>query len=708
MTSAQRLTSLVAVVLIASASTVLATETVSPGALDRLASVEQRCPTFSWGAETGAAAYELIGYALPEDASQQVKLTAETEVMFARVAGSATSWTPSADRCFAPGGQYVWFARSVTELIGDQVIEAGEWSAPRYFEVPAGPTSDELARALDVLKRWEAANGGGSPSLFAAAHAAAAPVAAADAGPVAAAASGAGAGAGAGGGAGHPKSVPTASAAIRGAHPATSGEAYGIVGTAMSLEGAGIAAAHLDGGADLVLDGSVDGTADTLLSEWGINRAAATDQSFTMYNSGAGRLHLDVVGDISGHTIDVEEMKINGSTVIDDVGEWHGAGDMLPCPGCVDSSDIADGGVDTADLADGAVTEVKLAAGAVGSTSLGPGSVQSSHIAAEAVTSDKIEAGGVTTANIDASAVTSVKIADGTIGTADLADEAVTGTKIESRGVRTANIDFGAVTSAEIFDGTIAADDLADGAVTGAKLADGAVGSNVLRSNAVTNVHLADDAVTTAEILDGTVAGADIADGAIDYRKLTTGAVRSAQILDGAVGSQDLADGAVTTSKIGDFSITGTKIGPSMITGTHIAENAVNVSEIMAGAVISSKIADNAVVSTKIADGAIISDDVSPTGGIFSSGASMYAVSNESWISPGDPTDVSVACSDANDLPFQGGCSVLSEPDNLILVASYPANWTISAFPGEYHCVFDRSATPASSVRATIYCIEVD
>ena len=56
--------------------------------------------------------------------------------------------------------------------------------------------------------------------------------------------------------------MPTASAAIRGEHPDTSGERYGVVGTTASLDGAGLAAANLEGGADLVAVQEMLGHAD--------------------------------------------------------------------------------------------------------------------------------------------------------------------------------------------------------------------------------------------------------------------------------------------------------------------------------------------------------------------------------------------------------------------------------------------------------------
>ena len=145
------------VVLSSSALDSHAGETVSPGALDRFGMVEMRCPTFSWGFVPGALAYELVAYRMPEGEARE--LGSEDEALFASITGSATSWTPSAEQCFDAGEGYVWFVRSVTELADDEVIEVGDWSAGRYFRVPAGPSEAEVARAIEVLKRWEAMQG---------------------------------------------------------------------------------------------------------------------------------------------------------------------------------------------------------------------------------------------------------------------------------------------------------------------------------------------------------------------------------------------------------------------------------------------------------------------------------------------------------------------------------------------------------------------
>ncbi len=449
MNNARTLTALFAIMLLSLVATpTTATESVSPGAVDRVAVVETRCPTFSWGITDGAAAYDLAAYVLPENAAQQVELTAGNDVLFTRVAGSATSWTPSAEQCFAPGGRYVWFVRAVTELAGDQVIEAGEWSAGRFFEVPAAPSAEEMARALEVLKRWEAAGGGGEESAFPAG------TRSGGASPTLRRSGWGGVLSGADAGSAAPKSVPTASAAIRGEHPDTAGEKYGVVGTSASPGGAGLAAANLDGGPDLVLDGSADSEPDARLYEWGLERESATDWNFQFINPGAGALNLEVDGMVSATGLD--------------------------CPDCVTSAEIVNLSITGADLADDSVSGAKIADSAVGGTHLATG------------------------------AVSSAKILDGTIAAADLADNAVTDVKIAAGAVGANAIHGSAVTTAALADDAVTGAKIAAGAVANAQLADNAVTGGKIEDGAVRNADLGANAVTTDKIADGTITAADV------------------------------------------------------------------------------------------------------------------------------------------------------------------------------------------------------
>jgi hypothetical protein len=107
-----------------------------------------------------------------------------------------------------------------------------------------------------------------------------------------------------------------------------------------------------------------------------------------------------VSGDIFGDTIDVEEVKISGSTVIDDTGEWMGLGSTVPCPGCVGSSDIADGSIASSDLGSGSVTGTKIASGAVGASAIRSNAVTNIHLADDAVTGAEILDGSITAADV--------------------------------------------------------------------------------------------------------------------------------------------------------------------------------------------------------------------------------------------------------------------------------------------------------------------
>ena len=109
---------------------------------DRVALVESRCPTFSWGSVPGARSYELVVYLLGEEAA------ATQPVVRLDFAGSVTGWTPSVDRCLERGVRYGWGIRAV----GPE--ETSEWSVPSLFEVVAGPTEVDFAEALAVLQGY--------------------------------------------------------------------------------------------------------------------------------------------------------------------------------------------------------------------------------------------------------------------------------------------------------------------------------------------------------------------------------------------------------------------------------------------------------------------------------------------------------------------------------------------------------------------------
>lgn len=115
---------------------------VSPGHESKVATVESRCPTFSWTQTTGAKHYEIVIY--------QVERTAEsTEVSRTRVFAGASTWTPSLDACLSRGGRYAWSVRANT---ADD--DASQWSAPHLFQVADASNEVELEQAVATIRRY--------------------------------------------------------------------------------------------------------------------------------------------------------------------------------------------------------------------------------------------------------------------------------------------------------------------------------------------------------------------------------------------------------------------------------------------------------------------------------------------------------------------------------------------------------------------------
>jgi hypothetical protein len=260
---------------------------VSPGAVERMTGIPGKCPTFIWETVDGATAYELAVYELAQtlDGSVDLELTEDREVLRAAVSGRTNSWTPELGRCFAPGGSYVWFVRTVLEEDGYPVVS--EWSEGRFFTVAAAPTTEELERALDVLHRWYGGQAVGPDGIEGADPEPARRTARELRRSESAAAGYAKAG---------QRSVITGATAVRGEMTDPAGETYGVTGISSSPDGAGFGAANTAGGADLVLDGSFDLEADTELSQSGIDRPSAGAQTFSIDNSGGGGMTLLVDG----------------------------------------------------------------------------------------------------------------------------------------------------------------------------------------------------------------------------------------------------------------------------------------------------------------------------------------------------------------------------------------------------------------------------
>jgi len=221
--------------VLATAAWAATPEGVSPGAVDRIATIRGECPTFSWGAVAGSVFYELVVFELSEgyEPDAALELTVEHEVLYTRVAGTATAWTPELERCFIPGGTYVRFVRAVLGEYG--VHEAGDWSEGLYFSLSAAPSAEEVEQALEVLRRYVGESGANLKSVERVVP---------DTVDRRPATRRSGAGRTPSDLKDGERSVLTGPAAIRGEMPDPAGETYGLVGVTNSPDGAGIGAAQ--------------------------------------------------------------------------------------------------------------------------------------------------------------------------------------------------------------------------------------------------------------------------------------------------------------------------------------------------------------------------------------------------------------------------------------------------------------------------------
>lgn len=112
---------------------------VSPGGPEG-AVISDPCPTFSWGAEGRADSYELVVYRIDEHDKDATPVLVLNEV----IAGLASSWTPSLDRCLERGRRYAWSVRS----------QGSDWSQLNLFDLPSKPSEAEFQAALQVVRRY--------------------------------------------------------------------------------------------------------------------------------------------------------------------------------------------------------------------------------------------------------------------------------------------------------------------------------------------------------------------------------------------------------------------------------------------------------------------------------------------------------------------------------------------------------------------------
>jgi hypothetical protein len=196
--------------------------------------------------------------------------------------------------------------------------------------------------------------------------------------------------------------VTSAKSAIRGHIGDPSGETYGVVGISDSPDGAGLAAANTSGGADLVLDGTADGLADTLLSESGIDRPSASPQTFDISNSGGGgmTLRVDAV-DVVTTATDQDTLQSLGCSS-GDMPRWDGF-NWTCAQGSLITSITAGSGL-TGGGSSGTVT-LNIGTGQVTASHLGANSVGASELASSSVYSSDIVNGTITYSDTNTSSV---------------------------------------------------------------------------------------------------------------------------------------------------------------------------------------------------------------------------------------------------------------------------------------------------------------
>lgn len=127
--------------------------TVSPGVTAGSGeSITGACPTFSW--TLGApGTHELVVYELDGAGGEPAV------VLSLDLPAAASSWSPGRQDCLKPGGRYAWTVRAR----GGEGTPAGGWAEPALFRVASAPSQDEVAHAIEVLRRHLEA--GGEPEL---------------------------------------------------------------------------------------------------------------------------------------------------------------------------------------------------------------------------------------------------------------------------------------------------------------------------------------------------------------------------------------------------------------------------------------------------------------------------------------------------------------------------------------------------------------
>ena len=258
--------------------------TVSPGELSSAPTYADPCLSFRWAGDERGLRLQLAVFDLGRwqpDEPVPSSENAEPVIHVTLPAGS-TAWSPSLRDCLEASHTYAWF-------VGTTVDEAStpEWSAARLFRIAS---REEVADRLGLAIPIEGSRLPATPPALAAVDRATARgedlSAPADpgSGRISAASM---------------NGAVVASRAALHARSQAAVDQFGVMGVSDTL--GGLAAVHLSGGPDLVLDGQAHGAADAAVRESSLDRASASDQTFDFTNSGAGAMSLRVGGVPVGH-----------------------------------------------------------------------------------------------------------------------------------------------------------------------------------------------------------------------------------------------------------------------------------------------------------------------------------------------------------------------------------------------------------------------
>lgn len=125
--------------------------TVSPGGVDNMSTIADRCPTFSWSAAATAGPYQLVVYRLDD---REVAQDA-TELFRVSLPAGSQAWTPPVEQCLERGGRYAWSVRTASKA-GE---EGSAWGPPALFSVALGPSVAELESLLSRQLRTATSEG---------------------------------------------------------------------------------------------------------------------------------------------------------------------------------------------------------------------------------------------------------------------------------------------------------------------------------------------------------------------------------------------------------------------------------------------------------------------------------------------------------------------------------------------------------------------